>query len=93
MFHFIKTGDFNNLYLAMNSQYKWFYGGFRYHHNSDLSLAIGTEIKKAYRLSYSYSWSTARLGVQTGGAHEISVRTLLLQKKAKKRFLENLPLF
>lgn len=89
---FQRQAEFNHLNIGMNAQYRSLFAALAYRWNDAAIVAMGIDIKNTVRISYSYDMTVSRLGTQSGGAHELGVRTLLFRKQAKHAQLKELPL-
>lgn len=82
-------GGFNHINLGLYVNKGPITGGVWYRWNDALIFLVGLYTDQ-FRFGYSYDVTVSRLGVQTLGAHEISV-TMMFPCKKKARKLRNMP--
>lgn len=95
---FTKQRMFHQLSLGAYIQYGIFLGGLWFRHtftNADaVILMVGIQ-KGVFKLAYSYDFTVSTLGMQAGGAHEISLMLNFENKKQKhqRRYNDCLEIF
>jgi type IX secretion system PorP/SprF family membrane protein len=73
---FTKQRQFYQLNIGANYHYDMFFGGLAFRHtftNSDALIALLGFEKDFFKIAYSYDLTVSKLGVSSGGAHEISL--------------------
>lgn len=86
---FVKQQNFYQLNVGTYLRYKSILSGIWFRHtftNSDAVILMAGFQKGVLRMTYSFDWTVSRLGINAGGAHEISL-VLNLENKSKKKQL------
>lgn len=85
---FVKQRTFHQLNLGAYARYGLFLGGIWFRHtftNSDAVIFMAGIQKGVFKFAYSYDLTVSGLGVQSGGAHEISLTLNFESEKQKHR--------
>ncbi len=95
---FVKQREFHQLNLGAYVRYGLFLGGIWFRHtfsNADaVILMVGIQ-KGVFKLGYSYDLTVSQLGMNSGGAHEVSLTLNFENKKQKhqRRYNDCLEIF
>lgn len=76
----------------MNANYKRFTGGFSYSYTDYVAFGVGYLFGRSYRLSYSTSISTSKIGRRSLILHELGLRVLLFDSP-DHRIINNSSIF
>ena len=93
---FTKQRQFYQLNLGSNIHFESLFGGLWYRHtfsNSDALIMVAGYEMKFFKIVYSYDLTVSKLGVNTGGAHEISLIFNFENKKKYQDYNNCLKLF
>ena len=83
---FVKQRQFHQLNMGAYLRYNFLLGGIWFRHtfsNSDAVIFMIGVTKSIFKLSYSYDLTVSQLGMDSGGAHEISLVINFKNKSAK----------
>lgn len=72
---FVRQASFYQLNVGAFAGFSTFFAGLAYRHagnNSDAIISTVGFRKGIYRIAYSYDYTVSSLGIQSGGAHELS---------------------
>jgi type IX secretion system PorP/SprF family membrane protein len=86
-----QQGKFQQLNVGMSANSYPLVVGMWYRHcfgNPDAAIFLVGYQQKNYKIEYSYDYTVSRLGIGSGGAHEISMVFLLNNHKSVNRYHE-----
>lgn len=93
---FTKQRQFNQLNVGSYIQHESFFGGIWFRHtftNADAVILMAGYEMKFFKIAYSYDLTVSGLGVNSGGAHEISVILNFESKNKGRNYNDCLNLF
>jgi hypothetical protein len=84
-----QQGEFHQLNAGMQVNLYPFVGGLWMRHNfgnPDVVILLLGFQQENYKIGYSFDYTVSKLGIQTGGAHEVSVAWLFSDRLKINRF-------